>query len=202
MEKSVGSQRMKNDALKLTQLIANAVCLVIALATVDALAQPASYLVNPGDSLQIDVWNEETLSRRVLVRPDGIISLPMAGDIPTTGLAPEAVAVRIADALGDFMKDRPRVVVSLVEAAGNQIYVLGKVDKPGRFRISANTDVMQALALAGGLNSFADEDDIKVLRRNENGQQTAIPFRYSQVKAGKALESNIVLRSGDLVVVP
>jgi polysaccharide export outer membrane protein len=202
METLIEGQRMKNDALKLTQLLANAFCLVITLAAAEAVAQSASYLVNPGDSLQIDVWNEETLSRSVLVRPDGIISLPMAGDIPTTGLAPEAVAVRIADALGDFMKDRPRVVVSLVEAAGNQIYVLGKVDKPGRFRISANTDVMQALALAGGLNSFADEDDIKVLRRNENGQQTAIPFRYSQVKSGKSLESNIVLRSGDLVVVP
>ncbi len=193
---------MNKNAFKYAQLIVSAFCLVVSFATTEAVGQPASYLVNPGDRLQIDVWNEESLSRNVLVRPDGVISLPMAGDIPTTGLAPEAVAIRIADALGDFMKDRPRVVVSLVEAAGNQIYVLGKVDKPGRFRISANTDVMQALALAGGLNSFADEDDIKVLRRNENGLQTAIPFRYSQVKSGKSLESNIVLRSGDLVVVP
>ena len=193
---------MNKNAFKYAQLIVSAFCLVVSFATTEAVGQPASYLVNPGDRLQIDVWNEESLSRNVLVRPDGVISLPMAGDIPTTGLAPEAVAIRIAEALGDFMKDRPRVVVSLVEAAGNQIYVLGKVDKPGRFRISANTDVMQALALAGGLNSFADEDDIKVLRRNENGLQTAIPFRYSQVKSGKSLESNIVLRSGDLVVVP
>ncbi|MEM6484487.1 MAG: polysaccharide biosynthesis/export family protein [Pseudomonadota bacterium] len=198
----MAGQHPTQDAARPTQLVVAAFCLLISLAPARAVSQPASYLVNPGDRLQIDVWNEESLSRNVLVRPDGIISLPMAGDIPTSGLAPGAVAVRIADALGDFMKDRPRVVVSLVEAAGNQIYVLGKVDKPGRFRISANTDVMQALALAGGLNSFADEDDIKVLRRNENGQQTAIPFRYSQVKSGKSLESNIVLRSGDLVVVP
>jgi len=193
---------MNESIFKRAQLIVNAACLVISLGAANAICQPASYLVNPGDHLQIDVWNEESLSRNVLVRPDGIISLPMAGDISTTSLAPEAVAMRIAEALGDFMKDRPRVVVSLVEAAGNQIYVLGKVDKPGRFHINANTDVMQALALAGGLNSFADEDDIKILRRNEDGQQTAIPFRYSQVKSGKSLESNIVLRSGDVVVVP
>jgi polysaccharide export outer membrane protein len=193
---------MKRSVLKLAQRIVNGACLLISFASAEAFSQPASYLVNPGDRLQIDVWNEESLSRNVLVRPDGIISLPMAGDIPTTGLAPAAVAMRVAEALGEFMKDRPRVVVSLVEAAGNQIYVLGKVDKPGRFHISANTDVMQALALAGGLNSFADEDDIKILRRNERGQQIAIPFRYSQVKSGKSLESNIVLQSGDLVVVP
>lgn len=176
--------------------------MAVACAVLPVAAQVESYRVNPGDELRIDVWNEESLSRKVLVRPDGIISLPIAGEIDTRGRSPSSVAEAVADALGEFMKDRPRVVVSLIEARGNQIYVLGKVDKPGRFLIHAETDVMQALALAGGLNSFADEDDIRILRRDANGIQRAIPFRYSEVKAGRELETNVLLRSGDLVVVP
>jgi polysaccharide export outer membrane protein len=185
-------------ASRVLRLLLTAAC----CAVLPVAAQVESYRVNPGDELRIDVWNEESLSRKVLVRPDGIISLPIAGEIDTRGRAPAAVAEAVADALGEFMKDRPRVVVSLIEARGNQIYVLGKVDKPGRFLINAETDVMQALALAGGLNSFADEDDIRILRRDAEGVQRAIPFRYSQVKAGRELDSNVLLRSGDVVVVP
>ncbi|MEO1082250.1 MAG: polysaccharide biosynthesis/export family protein [Pseudomonadota bacterium] len=193
---------MKPDRINGASLSWWLFALALGLTASVAGAQTAAYRVNPGDSLKIDVWNEESLSRRVLVRPDGIISLPMAGEIDTSGQTPAAVADRVAEALSEFMKDRPRVVVSLAEAGGNQIYVLGKVDKPGRFRIGAATDVMQALALAGGLNSFADEDDIQILRRDERGVQRAIRFRYSEVKSGRALQSNILLESGDVIVVP
>ena len=165
-------------------------------------AHSAPYAVNPGDMLRIDVWNEESLSRDVLVRPDGIISLPMAGEIDTSGSSPTKVGDDIAEALGKYMRDTPQVLVSLIQVSGHKIYVLGKVMRPGEYIITSETDVMQALALAGGLNTFAAENDISILRRAADGTQTAIPFEYSDVKRGKELQSNIVLHSRDVVVVP
>jgi polysaccharide export outer membrane protein len=100
------------------------------------------------------------------------------------------------------MKDKPRVVVSQVNVDGNKVYVIGKVVNPGAFVVTSETDVMQALALAGGLNPFAAENDIRILRRNSDGQLVSIPFRYARVKAGEDLNSNIVLQSRDVVVVP
>lgn len=170
--------------------------------SVASSAVAAGYLVNPGDLLRIDVWNEESLAREVRVRPDGRIALPMAGEIDTTGQTPEQVGDAIGVALSRFLKDEPRVVVSLLEALGNKIYVLGKVARPGEYVINSETDVMQALALAGGLTSFAAENDIRILRRDSDGRQRAIPFKYARVKGGDELESNIVLRSRDVVVVP
>jgi len=165
-------------------------------------AYSASYSVNPGDVLRIDVWNEDSLSREVLVRPDGIISLPMAGEIDTTGNSPSQVGDKIAKAFGEYMKDTPQVVVSLIDVTGNKIFVIGKVARPGEYKITSETDVMQALALAGGLNAFAAENNIRILRRDANGTQTAIPFAYAKVKNGKELQSNIILKSRDIVVVP
>lgn len=165
-------------------------------------AYGAPYVINPGDVLRIDVWNEESLSREALVRPDGFISLPMAGEIETNNSSPSQVADKISKALSQYMKDAPRVVVSLVDVPGNKIFVIGKVTRPGEYKVTSDTDVMQALALAGGLNSFAAENDIRVLRRKPDGTQYAIPFEYAKVKEGKKLESNIVLQSRDIVVVP
>lgn len=161
-----------------------------------------AYQINPGDILRIDVWNEEDLSREVLVRPDGFVSLPMAGDIDANGSSPPEVAGKIAESLSKYMRNVPQVVVSLVQTAGNSIFVIGKVLQPGQFVLTSETDVMQALALAGGLNSFADENDILILRRDKEGTQRAIPFEYSRVKVGKDLETNIILQSKDIVVVP
>ncbi|MEH6584466.1 MAG: polysaccharide biosynthesis/export family protein [Halioglobus sp.] len=175
-------------------LLAGAIC--------SQLAFSASYAINPGDRLQVDVWNEETLSREVLVRPDGIISLPIAGEIDTNKASPSQVADRISKALDKYMKDAPRVVVSLISVDGNKIYVIGKVERPGEYIINSDTDVMQALALAGGLNAYAAENDIRILRRRPDGKQVSIPFRYARVKGGEDLDSNVILHSRDLVVVP
>lgn len=167
-----------------------------------ASAHCGSYAVNPGDVLRIDVWNEELLSREVLVRPDGFISLPMAGEIDTSNHTPAQVSEGISKALGKYMKSVPQVVVSLAQVSGNKIYIIGKVLRPGEYTITSETDVMQALALAGGLNTFADENDILILRREVDGTQSAIPFEYSRLKNGRDMETNIILRSRDLVVVP
>ncbi len=112
-----------NAVLRVFFLVGGLVCSLSAFSD--------SYKVNPGDLLRIDVWNEESLSREVLVRPDGIISLPMAGEIATSNTTPSVVADKIAQALSKYMKDKPRVVVSLANVNGNKIYVIGKVEGLG-----------------------------------------------------------------------
>jgi polysaccharide export outer membrane protein len=165
-------------------------------------AAETTYRINPGDVLIVYVWNEKDLSQEVLVRPDGMISLPLAGQVQAGGLAPDAVEKELATALGKYLKDEPSVTVTLKETTGYKVYVLGKVNRPGEYLISRPTDVMQALALAGGLNAFAAENAINVLRRDKDGAQSAIRFRYGDVKDGDNLKANIVLHSGDVVVVP
>lgn len=162
----------------------------------------SSYQINPGDFLRVDIWNEESLTRDVLVRPDGYISFPLAGEIKVGGQTNTAGEQALAEGLGKFLKDTPAVTISVLDPRGYKIYVLGKVNRPGEYPINRPTDVMQALAMAGGLNAFAAENNISVLRRDESGEQSAIRFKYGQVKGGDKLQSNILLQSGDVVVVP
>jgi polysaccharide export outer membrane protein len=162
----------------------------------------APYRINPGDILLVFVWNEKDLTQEILVRPDGMISLPLAGQLMAGGLTPAEVEKNIADGLSKYLKDKPAVTVALKQTVGHKIYVLGKVNRPGEFPINRPTDIMQALALAGGLNAFAAENSITILRRDKEGKQTAIVFEYGEVKDGDDLETNILLESGDIVVVP
>lgn len=159
-----------------------------------------NYILNPGDVLEISVWKDEALQKQVLVLPDGKISFPLVGFIDTKGKSAEDVQKIVSEKLTEYISN-PVVTVSVTSVGGNLIYVIGKVNNPGVFPIQQPTDVMQALSLGGGLNSFADEDDILILRRTEKGQIT-IPFEYSEVSEGKKLETNILLKSGDIVVVP
>jgi polysaccharide biosynthesis/export protein len=177
---------------------------LVASAIVSAVTaeELGNYKINPGDVLEVFVWDEESLTREVIVRPDGFISMPLLGELQAGGVSPGELSQAIAAALGEYVNDEPVVTVSLRSLAGNVIYVLGKVNRPGAFPVMGSVDVTQALALAGGLNTFADENDIQVLRRDENGTQSATEFNYSGVKSGKKLSSNIMLQSGDVVVVP
>lgn len=159
-----------------------------------------AYTLKPGDVLQVAVWKEADLTMEVLVRPDGAISFPLAGDIPVAGKSVEQVRAILAGQLQKYIAD-PEVAVMAKQLSGNTIYVLGKVNRPGAFALSGPVDVMQALAMAGGTSTFAALNDIKVLRRGD-GRQSALGFRYGDVQAGKALEQNVLLQSGDVVVVP
>jgi len=176
--------------------------IVMLMVTTLSFAGDNAYRINPGDVLSVYVWNEKDLSAELLVRPDGMISLPLAGQVRAGGLEPTQVEEELATALTKFLKDKPTVTVLLKATSGHKIYVLGKVNRPGEYPINRPTDVMQALALAGGLNAFAAENSINVLHRNPDGTQTAIRFRYSDVKGGDTLETNRFLESGDIVVVP
>ena len=184
----------------------SALLFLFAIVTVGAFAGETAntqdYRINPGDVLEVYIWNEKDLTREVLVRPDGFISMPLAGQILAGGQTVADVESKLSDTLGQYLKDKPSVTVSLRQSNGFKIYVLGKVNRPGEYPINHPTDVMQALSLAGGLNAFAAENDINVLHRAADGSQKATRFRYSDVKNGEALKSNLVLDSGDIVVVP
>jgi polysaccharide export outer membrane protein len=164
-------------------------------------ATPArGYEVQPGDLLHISVWKEEGLDQEVLVRPDGGLSFPLAGDITGAGKTVEELRAEITDRLARFIPGLV-VTVSVREINGNKIYVYGQVNDPGEFVVNPQVDVLQALSIAGGTTAFASTNDIFVLRR-QGGRQVALPFRGSEVVRGRNLEQNIILESGDIVVVP
>jgi polysaccharide export outer membrane protein len=146
----------------------------------------AGYRLQPGDLLQVVVWKETDLQSEVLIRPDGGISFPLAGDLTAAGLTTD---------------DLRKALVSVKAPNGNQIFVIGKVNKPGDFPLLRPTDVMQALSLAGGTTPFASTNKIRVLHREGSGQ-TSIRFRYGDVAKGRHLEQNVLLQSGDTVIVP
>jgi polysaccharide biosynthesis/export protein len=158
------------------------------------------YRIGPEDMLEISVWREEELQREVLVRPDGRISFPLAGDVQAAGRTAEQVAEEVTARLDRYIPD-PVVTVSVKEVAGYKIYVLGQVARPGEYMVGRYVDVMQALTLAGGLTPYASRNQIRILRR-EDGREVVLPFRYVSVQRGEDLSQNVMLQSGDVVVVP
>jgi polysaccharide biosynthesis/export protein len=158
------------------------------------------YRVQPGDVLTISVWKERDLQGEILVRPDGGLSFPLAGDVDASGKTTQELSEALSGKLRKFIPD-PVVTVAVKQIGGNRVYVLGKVNRPGEFSFSKPVDVMQALALAGGATAFAEVNDIRILRR-EGGVLKSMPFRYSEVERGKELAQNVLLVSGDTVVVP
>ncbi len=166
-----------------------------------ALLQAAQvYRIGPEDVLQISVWKEEGLDREVLVRPDGGISFPLAGDVVASGRTPLEVQIDIKNRLEKYIPEA-EVTVSVKKISGYTIFVIGQVKKPGQFVLGRYVDVIQALTLAGGLTPYASESKITVLRRVKE-QQEVFDFDFSEVKSGRSLDENIVLQSGDVVVVP
>ncbi|MCS6296452.1 MAG: polysaccharide biosynthesis/export family protein [Nitrospira sp.] len=158
------------------------------------------YLLGPEDVLLISVWKDEHLTREVVVRPDGMISFPLAGDMAAEGRTVETLRADLAKRLGKYIPN-VNVTVALTKMLSYKIYVMGRVNKPGEYLVGHYTDVLQALSLAGGLTPFAAENDIKIVRRTL-GQQQTFPFRYGEVRKGAGLDQNILLQRGDVVMVP
>jgi polysaccharide export outer membrane protein len=173
----------------------------------DALgATPAAPAVDPGyrlgaeDVMLISVWKDEQLTREVVVRPDGMFSFPLVGDVQAEDRTVEDIRGELVKRLTKYIPN-PNVSVALMKVLSYKVYVVGRVNKPGEYLIGHYTDVLQALSLAGGLTPFAAENDIKVIRRVK-GQQLVFPFRYGDVRKGNDLEQNILLERGDVVMVP
>ncbi len=162
--------------------------------------QLPSYLLGPGDLLEISVWKEDGLEKQVLVRPDGGITFPLVGELRAGGRTAKQLQSAIIKSIKRFIPD-PVVTVAVVRVNNNKVFVVGKVIRSGEFVATHYMDVMQALAMAGGLNAFAKSSDIRILRRVK-GVERAMRFDYDAVSQGEDLRQNIILKSGDVVVVP
>ena len=159
------------------------------------------YRLNPGDKLEITVWEEEKLKQEVVVLPDGTISFPLAGHVAAAGKTTDELVSLLRERLSKFIPES-EINVRLIAAEGNKIYVTGEVAHPGAFVMTRPMDIMQALSMAGGLTSFAKKNSIIVLRREADGRTRSLPFEYGDVEDGENIESNILLQSGDTIVAP
>jgi polysaccharide export outer membrane protein len=157
----------------------------------------SGYLIGPSDVLRVIVWKEPDLSHDVTVRVDGMITVPLLGDLQAAGRAPSQLAESLAKGLERFV-ETPRVTVIVAQANSARFYIVGLVTRPGEFPLSRRTTVLQALALAGGFKEFAKPESIVIVREDE----TVIPVNYRRIADGKGGAQNVSLAPGDTIVVP
>jgi polysaccharide export outer membrane protein len=156
------------------------------------------YIIGVEDELQISVWREPELSTTVVVRPDGMITLPLVNDVKAVGLKTEELQSFLVEKLKGFVNE-PQVTVLVRSIRSRKVNLVGEVGHQGTFPLNGDMTILELLAAAGGVSPFAKTDSIYVLRE-ENGKKVHIPFHYKKALAGKS--ENVVLRPGDLVVVP
>jgi polysaccharide export outer membrane protein len=158
------------------------------------------YRIGPGDVLDISDWKNPDLSKVVTVLPDGKISFPLIGEVVAGGKTIAELKKELEERISKYVTD-PILSVIVSRVNSLEIYIIGKVNKPGSFVLDRNINVLQALTMAGGLNPFAQSDKIKIFR--EQGTRTSIiQFNYDEVVKNNNLEMNIMLNGGDIIVVP
>lgn len=166
---------------------------------------PAEFLIGPEDVLVVTVWRNQELSKDVIVRPDGKISLPLIGDVAAAGLTAQELSKQVSDKLAEYMST-PTVSVQVKEINSYHVFVVGEVAHPGKFVLKSFASVLQGISYAGGFTTFASRNNVHVLRVVKNGQgeakQVMIPVPYLDIIQGKNLEANIILKAGDVIVVP
>jgi len=165
-----------------------------------AADEMAAYSVAPGDVLRIAVWKEPELSGDAFVRLDGMITVPLVGDVKAAGKTTEQIATEVRTRLRPFL-ETPQVTVTVSQAVSARFYVIGEVTTSGAFPLTGRITILQALALAGGFREFAKRERI-VLIREKHGERKAIPFNFRDLEAGINLEQNIAVESGDTLIVP
>jgi len=176
------------------------ILILLIISTRISYAEDKLYYIGPGDVLEISVWKDKELSRTIVVPPDGAISFPLIESVKATNLTVTDLKKIIKKRLAEYVPD-PTVTVMLMEINSLKAYVIGKVNNPGEFPINLESTVMQILAKAGGLTPFASKGNIIILRQLKGGIEKIL-FDYGQVEKGKHLEQNIILKIGDVVVVP
>lgn len=159
------------------------------------------YSIGPDDLLAVNVWKEPEISRNVVVRPDGKISLPLVGDLRASGRTPVQLQADIKGQLSNYLTN-PEVTVIVQEARSQKFNILGEVEHPGSYPLSRSMTVLDAIAIAGGLRDFAKRGKIYVLRIHSDGSHTRIPFNYKAVIKGESQSENVELQARDTVVVP
>ncbi len=166
------------------------------------LAMPGrteDYRISPGDTLEVAVWGYDDLSRTVIVRPDGSISLPVVGELRAQGLSPADLAQQVSRSLARWVKS-PRVSVIVKSFAQHQVYILGAVARPGVYPVQPGLTVAEAIALAGGLTSFADRNNLTVLRK-QGAQDIKFPVRFTDNPSREDSAVRFVLQPGDNLIV-
>jgi polysaccharide export outer membrane protein len=158
------------------------------------------YIIQPNDLLQIFVWKEPVLSGKFLVRPDGRISVPLVQDLQAAGMTPGQLKQHIEQSLKEYV-DTPNVTIIIETIQSYRIFVTGKVAKPGMQTMERPMSVLQALSLAGGFSEFANPADIVIIR-NSGEDSTLFRFNYPEVIKGRNFSQNMLLKAGDVVVVP
>lgn len=161
--------------------------------------QDQPYRIGSADVVQVAVWKDPDLSRELTVRPDGFISLPIAGEIRANGLTATELEQVISRKLKPYVQD-PRVTVVVKEVNSSRVFVTGEVTHPGVYPMPSRTSLVQAIALAGGFTEFASSDDIVVLR--SRGTPSRMRVRYSDLVSGDSSNATFVLEPGDTIVVP
>jgi polysaccharide export outer membrane protein len=162
------------------------------------------YVIGIADGLQISVWKNPELSGATHVRPDGTITLPLIGDLKAAGLTPTQLKEGIRDRLRAYVKDEAAVVtVAVTDANSYRFTVSGNVEHPGVFNSKYYVTVLDAVALAGGLNRFASPHRVTLVRVGPDGQVLRkVPLDYERVASGGHTDENLVLLSGDTLIVP
>jgi polysaccharide biosynthesis/export protein len=171
-----------------------------AAATAAPPAIPADYVIGPEDVLGVVFWREAEISGDVTVRPDGAITLPLIGEMKASGMKPDALRDAVQTAAGKYLTE-PNVSVIVRQINSRKVFITGGVANSGAHALTGPRNVMQLIALAGGLTEYAKGDEISIMR-NENGRTRYFKFNYKEVSRGKKLEQNILLQPGDTVVVP
>jgi polysaccharide export outer membrane protein len=156
-----------------------------------------AYRIGSGDRLQLVVWREPELTRELVVRIDGFVTVPLIGDVKAVGLTPAELSSAIQKKLAQFVSN-PSVTVGVLAAQSAQFFVVGKVARPGAYPLDKPIRFLHALALAGGFLEFAKTERILVFR----GGGRAIPLNYKKLESGDGVADNIALEAGDTVVVP
>lgn len=158
-----------------------------------------TYVIGPADVLTVTVWKEPTLSGELLVRPDGMISMPLVGDVKAAGVTPEQLANTINGELKKYIQN-PNVSVVVSQIHSKTINVLGEVQKRGPEDLTSGMTLLDAIGAAGGLTDFANKKKIYILR-NEGGKTQRIPVHYKEALKGDP-SYDVVLKAGDTIVVP
>jgi polysaccharide biosynthesis/export protein len=159
----------------------------------------SNYRIGPEDVLHIDVWGNPDLTRDAIVRPDGMISLPLVQDVKAEGMTAAQLSREIQQKLLSFIKN-PEVAVIVTQINAPKVFVIGQVTKPGTYPLRGDVSVLQALSLAGGFTPFASPKNIKVISSKE-GKQEVHKVNYYDI-IGKGRKGDYYLKPGDTIVVP
>jgi polysaccharide biosynthesis/export protein len=161
---------------------------------------PAGYVIGPDDVLGVMFWREKDMSADVVVRPDGMITLPLLDDIRVTGMTPAELRQKVMTEANKLVED-PNVTIIVKQINSRKVFITGHVAKPGSYALTAPMTVVQLIALAGGLLEFADKTKIRVMRSEKLGPVAHL-VNYKQLSNGEDLRQNIELKPGDTVMVP